>query len=151
MELQYRLAEAGDIPRLVDINIDAEEEYREINEGMFADIVPRKQVLCAAAAGEIVGLLYWRREFLDRAYAWYFEQISVDKSQRGKGIGLALLKHFLELAKGEGVTKVFSLIHNDNYPSLRMHLSAGALVSGTIEGLGETEGKDERVLMRFEL
>jgi L-amino acid N-acyltransferase YncA len=151
MELQYRLAELADLPRLVEINIGDEKEYQEINEKMFAEIIPQKQVLCVLAEGNIIGLLYWRKEFFDRAAMWYFEQISIDKAYRGKGIGLALLKHFLELAKKEGIKKIFSFIHNDNYPSLKMHLNAGGLISGTIEGLGETEGKDERVLVRFEL
>jgi L-amino acid N-acyltransferase YncA len=149
--LQFRLAKLTDIKTLVEINIDDDEDYRTINQKMFRELVKSKLVLVALENKEIVGLLYWRPDFLGRFNQWYLKQVTVRKDARGKGVGVQLLNYFLNFAKKKKVEKVFGDIHNDNYPSLNMALNAGALISGTIEGVGNTEEKDERVMVRFEL
>lgn len=149
--LQFRLAKPTDIKTLVEINIDDDEDYRTINQKMFRELVKSKLVLVALENKEIVGLLYWRPDFLGRFNQWYLKQVTVRKDARGKGVGVQLLNYFLNFAKKKKVEKVFGDIHNDNYPSLNMALNAGALISGTIEGVGNTEEKDERVMVRFEL
>jgi len=149
--LQFRLAKPTDIKTLVEINIDDDEDYRTINQKMFRELVKSKLVLVALENKEIVGLLYWRPDFLGRFNQWYLKQVTVRKDARGKGVGVQLLNYFLNFAKKKKVEKVFGDIHNDNYPSLNMALNAGALISGTIEGVGNTEEKDERVIVRFEL
>lgn len=149
--LQFRLAKLTDIKTLVEINIDDDEDYRTINQKMFRELVKSKLVLVALENKEIVGLLYWRPDFLGRFNQWYLKQVTVRKDARGKGVGVQLLNYFLNFAKKKKVEKVFGDIHNDNYPSLNMALNAGALISGTIEGVGNTEEKDERVIVRFEL
>jgi predicted acetyltransferase len=149
--LQFRFAKLIDIKTLVEINIDGEEKYRKINQKMFRELVDKKRVFVALKNQEIVALLYWRTDFLGRFHQWYLKQITVRKDARNKGIALQLLKYFLSYAKKKGVEKVFGDTHNDNYPSLSMFLKAGALISGTIEGVGDTDKKDERVIVRFEL
>lgn len=149
--INYRFAELNDIAHLVAINVDGDEEYREKNERMFKDLIPEQKVMVAEMGGEIAALLYWRDNFLGRFNQWYLKQITVKKDYRGQGIGTAFLKHFLEYAKRQRVEKVFGDVHNDNFSSLKMNLEAGGLISGMIEGVGDTDEKDERVLFRFEL
>lgn len=149
--IEYKFASIEDIKELVNINIDGEEEYRKINQEMFNEIVPQKRVLICSQDKKIIGLMYWRKDFLGRTNQYYIEQITIKKSHRKKGYGLLLLKHFLEICKKQKVIKVFCDIQNNNSSSLQMCLSAGGLISGTIEGLGDTKEKDERVIVRFEL
>jgi len=150
-KITFRFPKLSDLKRLVEIDIGREQSYRMINERMFKEIIPKKLVMCAVVYKQIVGLLYWRTQFLGRSNQWYLEQITVDKKWRGKGVGLALLGHFLTYAKNQKVEKVFGDVHNDNIASLKMTLAAGALISGFIEGVGKTKQKDERVIIRFEL
>ncbi len=149
--LKFRLGVAKDVSTLVTINIDGAESYRAINLKMFKELTKTKQVLCAVQDQEIVALLYWRNDFLGRFNQWYLKQITVSKKYRKQGVGLSLLKEFLVYAKNKKVEKVFADVHNDNYASLSTCLNAGGLISGYIEGVGKTKGKDERVIFRFEL
>lgn len=150
--LQFRLASSNDLPDLVDINIDGDETYRSKNEEMFQDIVSKQQVYVVTdEEDKVLGLLYWREEFLGRYNQWYLKQISISQEVRSKGVGKGLLREFLEYAKSKKIEKVFADVHNDNFSSLRLCLGQGGLISGTIEGVGNTEEKDERVIIRFEL
>ena len=149
--IQFRHAKQSDIPTLVELNIDGDEKYRKINERMFAEFLCQELVIVAERNEYMVGLLYWRPEFLGRSNQWYLKQISVRSDSRGQGIGLGLLQYFLNFAKQSHVEKVFCDIHNDNFPSLRNALKAGGLISGMIEGVGNTKERDERVIVRFEL
>lgn len=151
MALRYRLARPTDIPTLITINIDGEQEYRVYNTKLFRQLVGDRQVLVAVEHGSVVGLLYWRPEFLGRNGQWYLKQITVARAARRRGVGGGLLRTFLAVAKKKKVKKVFADIHNDNYASLRLCLGAGGLISGTVEGVGDTPRKDERVIIRFEL
>lgn len=105
--LKFRLATAKDVPALVKVNIDGAESYRTINVKMFKELTKTKQVLCAVQDQEIVGLLYWRNDFLGRFNQWYLKQITVSKKYRKQGVGLSLLKEFLVYAKKKKVEKGF--------------------------------------------
>ena len=148
--LQFRVGKSEDIETLVKINTDGDEEYRAINQAMFHELIKKQLVFIAEQNNVVVGLLYWRTEFLGRFNQWYLEQITVRNDARGKGIGVRLLRYFLGFAKEKGVEKVFADIHNDNYTSLQMALNAGGLISGSISGINN-KTNDQRVIVRFEL
>ncbi len=148
---KVRFAKTVDVPELVNINIDGHEEYRSTNVALFKNLVKDKMVMLATQENKVVGLCYWRCEFLGRSHQWYLRQITVHKKYRKCGIGELLLTTFLDFATQKKVEKVFADIHNDNRASLSLFLGKGALISGTIEGIGNTRYKDERVIVRFEL
>ncbi len=146
----HRFAELDDLGRLVELNIDQEEEYREINEQLFTELIPQKRVIVAESEDKIVAVLYWATNFLERTNIWYLDQITVDKTNRHKGIGVGLLKYFLDHAKTQKTQKVFAIVHNDNNPSLEMCRNAGGIASGSIEGLSDSRGEDKRTVFRWE-
>ena len=149
--LCFRLAYREEIDALVNINIDEEGEYRAINEKMFSKIIPEQRVYVAVVNNVIVALLYWQKHFWGRTNIWYLEQITVSRVHRGKGYGFLLLKNFLIYVKTNGIVKLFADIHNDNIASLKLFLNAGALISGTIEGMKQGRKQDLRVIVRFDL
>lgn len=150
-QVTFRFPKSTDLERLVEINIDGKESEKKWDVPLFGELIPKKRVICAVIDHKIIGVIYWYEEFLGRPKQWYVGQIIIDKKWRGKGIGDKLLKRFLRYAKRMKAERVFCDIHNDNYPSLKIALKSGALVSGYIQGVEKKRAKDEWVILRYEL
>jgi len=150
-KIKFRYASLLDIKELVNININGKEKFRKIDQKMFKNIIPQKRVLICQEKDEIVGLIYYQKDFLGRTDKYYIEQITVKKQYRKKGYGLLLLNRFLNKCEKLKIKKVFGDIHNDNLASLQMCLKARALISGTLEGFENTNKRDGKIFIRFEL
>lgn len=61
------------------------------------------------------------------------DSIYIDESQRGRGIGTALLRAFLDQADLVGVWTVQASVFPENVATLRLHLQAGFRTIGTRE------------------
>ena len=75
------------------------------------------------------------------------ESIYIATMARGRGIGRALLKAFIESTESAGVWTVQSGIFPENTASLALHASAGFRVIGTRERVGEHFGRWRDVVL----
>ena len=65
--------------------------------------------------------------------------VYVHRDARGMGVGLALLKAFVEAAEGAGIWTIQSSVFPENLSSLRLHETAGFRVVGVRERIGRSE------------
>lgn len=71
------------------------------------------------------------------AYATTVEDsVYVHRSQRGRGVGRALLEEVLRLAGDQGFHTVIARISGTNEPSIRLHRSCGFELVGTEREVG---------------
>jgi GNAT superfamily N-acetyltransferase len=91
----------------------------EVTEATFARIVADEELHGAIARdddGRAVGLVHW----LTHSATWttgvycYLEDLFVDPSARGAGVGRALIGHVRAWAEDEGATKLYWLTAQDN-------------------------------------
>ena len=69
----------------------------------------------------------------DTIYVW---QVEVARSERGQGVGVALLSRGLELCRQRGFRRSWIIIHPDNFASIRRVASvAPSRVQGTVARL----------------
>ncbi len=69
----------------------------------------------------------------------YIPYVAVSPSQRGQGIGGALLDDALHLLRSEAAREVFACVRPDNIPSIRLFGSRGFAVTG-FRGLASSKG-----------
>lgn len=82
------------------------------------------------------------------AYAGVAENsIYVDESERGRGVGRALLIALVAQAEARGLWTVQTGIFPENRASLALHLRCGFRVVGTREAVGRLDGRWRDVLL----
>lgn len=114
MNVTFRIAEAGDLPALVELLADDplgvtreravdDVAYTAAFEAIAAD--PYNEVLVAEDAGEVVGCVQvtithgLSRSGMTRAT---LEGVRIRKDRRGSGVGEALLRRAMEIARERG-------------------------------------------------
>ncbi len=108
---------------------------REDPGGMFRMIVD-------TAAGEAIG--YTQVSQVHRKNRTGYGGISLAGKARGRGLGQATLRELVRVAREElGLIKLLSEVRVDNFAALRLNLSVGYRVVGTLEAhftdsLGDT-------------
>jgi len=138
MSLAIRTAQAGEAGLVLDfIRKLADYEKRldevvaresEIEEALFG-ANPRTFCDIAEWDGEAVGFAIW---FYNFSTFWgrngiYLEDLFVEPTHRGKGIGKALLRHLARKCRDEGLPRLQWWVINWNEPSIAFYKSLGAV------------------------
>jgi GNAT superfamily N-acetyltransferase len=89
---------------------------------------PRFQCVIAEWSGEPAGfaLFFYNYSTWHGRAGIYLEDLFVEPSHRGKGIGRALLKYLAQRARSEGLTRVVWQVLNWNTPSIEFYKTLGA-------------------------
>lgn len=87
--------------------------------------------------GKVVGYAYLSAFHERYAYRYTCDlSIYVDEKQKGKGIGKALMKEIIALAKEDGYQKIASLITIGNFASEHLHRQFGFQEVGEMKDVG---------------
>ena len=89
---------------------------------------PRAYAVLAEADGAAVGLALWYYTFstFRGRPDMFLEDLFVEPAHRGKGIGLALLRHLAQRAVAENCRRIEWRVLNWNTPSIAFYESLGA-------------------------
>ncbi|MBN9559552.1 MAG: GNAT family N-acetyltransferase [Alphaproteobacteria bacterium] len=136
-----RLAEPGDLPALMRLLRDFA-AYEELSHELVADetalgaalfgAVPRLHALVATAAEDrdasLIGFAFWFYTF--RSFSCrpnlFIEDIYVDPSCRGRGVGLAMFRALARIAGEQGCRKLEWMVLEDNAPARAFYARLGA-------------------------
>lgn len=77
--------------------------------------------------GKLVGLAAWGEEPGEPEH-WNVPVLAVAEGHGGRGYGLLLKTHLVEIASQSGIKQVSSLVHRDNRAMLKINQSLGASV-----------------------
>jgi GNAT superfamily N-acetyltransferase len=136
-----RSAEPGDLPALMRLLSDFA-AYEELSHELVADETalgaalfgeaPRLHALVATAtddpAASLIGFAFWFytfRSFTCRANL-FIEDIYVDPSSRGQGIGIAMFRELARIAGEQGCRKLEWLVLENNAPARAFYARIGA-------------------------
>jgi len=129
-----RVGENADVGVVAPFNVSdgnkahVQRAHDEIHEKM-----QNKAFIVAEVDHNVVGYLLWESSALGYKNTWYLEQIVVKSEFRRKGVALALINHFIGIAKGNSnVKKILSMIQPDNVPSINLHTKSGFKISGNL-------------------
>jgi RimJ/RimL family protein N-acetyltransferase len=116
------------------------ERRRSDPGGMFRIIVD-------ASCGEAVG--YTQVSAVHRKNRTGYGGISLAANARGRGLGQATLRELVRVASSElGLIKLLSEVRVDNFAALRLNLSVGYRIVGTVEKhFTDSEGQAHDVLL----
>jgi ribosomal protein S18 acetylase RimI-like enzyme len=126
--LSLRRAEAADVPRLTELVQAAYGPYVERLGGRprpitddYAEVVRRSSVTVAERGGEVVGMIVLGVD--DEGF--FVDNVAVDPSHQGSGVGRALLEHAETVARGEGFDSIYLYTHALMTENLAMYSRAG--------------------------
>ena len=136
-----RLAEPGDLVGLMRLLRDFA-AYEELSHELVADETslgralfgeaPRLHALVATATDEaaasLIGFAFWFytfRSFACRANL-FIEDIYVDPSCRGQGVGIAMFRRLARIAGEQGCRKLEWMVLEDNAPARAFYARIGA-------------------------
>lgn len=146
LKLHIRFAVMNDLPQLAVINSMGTTEGKILAEERLPAFIEKDCLLVAERESEIVGLIYWKKDFFGTDH-WFLTQITTADSYRRKGIAEMLLKHFLTYAREHHVQRVFADISVENTASPNLVKKLKGIVVGDVD-LG---ANDKRILYRFDL
>ena len=137
-DILIRAARAEDVPVLQRLEQESETaahwsaaEYQKL----FQPGAAVRRVWIISAAGEfgseqspesVVGFLVARPVGPE----WEIENIVISPRARRRGLGSALLRHFLAEAAGQGAAAVHLEVRESNAPARRLYVSCGAVENG---------------------
>ena len=153
-DLVIRTAEERDIKALTEIY-----NHEVLNSTATFDIAPKTEeerlawlhrhnrgnhpLIVAEEQGRIAGYasLSCYRDM--QAYAGTVElSVYVHRQSRGRGVGEALCRHIIDMAKKDGVTvTVVSVITSGNQASIALHKKLGFEFCGEIKNVGVKKGR----------
>ena len=123
-----RPATAADVPRLTELVSAAYGPYVERLGGPprpmtddYADVVRGGRVMVAERAGEIVGLIVLGVS--DEGF--YVDNVAVDPSHQGSGVGRALLEHAEVAARRAGFDSIYLDTHEKLTENLALYSRIG--------------------------
>ena len=119
------IQELADFEREPDAVAVTESEF--IQDG-FGD-TPLFHCFVAEINQKIVGIaLFYRCYSTWKGKSWHLEDLIVTETQRGKGIGFALLKKFISFAHDSGVRRIQWAVLDWNTPAIDFYEKHGATV-----------------------
>ena len=119
------------------ISFEYEPPTAEAFAQRIAEIYQEYPYLVCEYDGVIAGYAYAHRLFARAAYAWNAElSVYVRQDCRGGGVGRALCRAVIELARMQGVLRIYSNITVPNEPSERLHAALGFRLNSELEGAG---------------
>jgi ribosomal protein S18 acetylase RimI-like enzyme len=123
-----RRATAADVPRLTELVEAAYGHYVERLGGPprpmtddYADVVRSHQVTVAERKGEIVGLIVLAVD----AEGFVVDNVAVDPSHQGHGVGRALLEHAEDSARHGGFDSIYLYTHEKMTENLAFYTRIG--------------------------
>jgi GNAT superfamily N-acetyltransferase len=136
MAIEFGTASAKDLPQLVELlgHLFAQEAE------FHPDSAKQKRALEAILANPAIGKLFVAREArrpvamasllytistAEGGKAAWFEDLVVHPDERKRGIGEALLKHVIEQARAEGITRITLLTDMQNERAQAMYRRVG--------------------------
>jgi ribosomal protein S18 acetylase RimI-like enzyme len=127
-DLLLRLATAADVPRLTELVRAAYARYVDRLGGPprpmtddYAEVVHRHRVIVAERRGEIVGLVVLG--ISDEGF--FVDNVAVDRSQQGTGVGKALLEHAESAAREAGFDSIYLYTHERMAENLTLYSRIG--------------------------
>jgi ribosomal protein S18 acetylase RimI-like enzyme len=128
--LRLRPATAADAPRLSELVWAAYGHYVErLGEPPrpmtddYADVVRSRRVIVAERSGEIAGLLVMGAD--DEGF--FIDNVAVDPSHQGTGVGKALLEHAEVAARDAGFASIYLYTHTLMTENLALYTRIGYL------------------------
>jgi GNAT superfamily N-acetyltransferase len=101
---------------------------QELLENCFGN-QPLFQTIVAEMAGEIVGMaLFYYRFSSWKGKTLHLEDLIVQQKHRGKGVGLALYKAFIQTADQLGVRRIEWVVLNWNKTAIDFYEKSGAKI-----------------------
>jgi ribosomal protein S18 acetylase RimI-like enzyme len=123
-----RRAKAADVPRLTELVQAAYGHYVERLGGPprpmtddYADVVRRDQVTVAERSGEIVGLIV----LAVGDEGFLVDNVAVDPSHQGSGVGRALLERAEGVARRAGFDSIYLYTHEKMTENLALYSRLG--------------------------
>lgn len=135
MEIRY--GKLSDLRELSIINSLGSEEGRKKAQERLPEFIDAENLIVATKEGEILGLLYWKREFFSTDN-WWLTQITVNEAHRRQGVAKALIEHFFSIARSKGVKDVYVDVSASNEASINMMKKLNAIQVGNLEVSGDT-------------
>jgi ribosomal protein S18 acetylase RimI-like enzyme len=127
-DLLLRLATAADVPRLTELVRAAYARYVDRLGGPprpmtddYAEVVHRHRVIVAERGREIVGLVVLG--ISDEGF--FVDNVAVDRSQQGTGVGKALLEHAESAAREAGFDSIYLYTHERMAENLTLYSRIG--------------------------
>jgi ribosomal protein S18 acetylase RimI-like enzyme len=125
---RLRPASAADVPRLAELVEAAYGHYVERLGGPpgpmtedYAAVVREREVTVAELGGDVVGLIVFGAG--DEGFA--IDNVAVEPSQHGRGIGRALLEHAEAAARRAGFESVYLYTHERMTENLALYARIG--------------------------
>jgi GNAT superfamily N-acetyltransferase len=89
----------------------------------FFDASEPVHALVAERAGQLVGLVHYifHRSTISIAPTCYLQDLFTSESERGKGVGRALIEEVYALAKQAGSSRVYWLTHETNQTAMKLY------------------------------
>jgi ribosomal protein S18 acetylase RimI-like enzyme len=123
-----RPASIADVPRLTALVQAAYGPYVERLDGPprpmvddYDEVVRTRQVTVAELEGEIVGLIVLGED----AEGFFIDNVAVDPSHHGRGVGRALLEHAEEAARSAGFDSIYLYTHELMTENLDLYARIG--------------------------
>jgi ribosomal protein S18 acetylase RimI-like enzyme len=127
-DLLLRPATAADVPRLTELVRAAYAHYVDRLGGPprpmtddYAEVVHRDRVIVAERGGEIVGLVVLG--ISDEGF--FVDNVAVDRSHQGTGVGKALLEHAESAAREAGFDSIYLYTHERMAENLTLYSRIG--------------------------
>jgi len=136
-------ARSDDVPAMVDLlgqlfSLEQDFEPDAVRQSSALESILAQphvgRLFVAASGGRVVGmasLLFTISTATGGRAAW-LEDLVVDRSFRGRGLGGALLDHVVAWARGHGVTRLTLLTDRENESAQRLYTRRGFAVSHMI-------------------
>jgi putative acetyltransferase len=138
--LQYRLAEDGDLNAVYDLYMDAgsnpfltydlmpKEEFQKIFEGLL----PSKTLFVATAGIEVVATYRLVPKTDRQKHTVYLGGFSIKSSWKGRGIGTQVLQHIRQTAASQGKKRIELTVDINNPDAIRLYQKLGFEKEGYI-------------------
>lgn len=150
--LEIRLAQAGDLPAIVDIynasipgrlaTADTEPVSVEQRREWFEGHSEKRPIWVAVVDGSVAGWVSVEPFYGRPAYEQTVEvSLYLHPDAQGKGLGRQLLAHVLAQADTLGITHLTAYIFSHNTPSLRLFEKAGFTIWGQLPGIAKMDGQ----------
>jgi ribosomal protein S18 acetylase RimI-like enzyme len=127
-DLLLRPATAADVPMLTELVRAAYAHYVDRLGGPprpmtddYAEVVHRDRVIVAERGGEIVGLVVLG--ISDEGF--FVDNVAVDRSHQGTGVGKALLEHAESAAREAGFDSIYLYTHERMAENLTLYSRIG--------------------------
>lgn len=149
--MKIRKANKQDIHRCLDIECPETGEDRSILKRNFMRELndDRYVILVAEINCEIVGFIDGRKEAWNKSFS--IEQLYIDKKQRGKGYGSALLAEVIKRAKESRVRILFVDLPPQNKRALKFYMRHGFHEAGYINDFYNDTKKPHAVILSLKI